>query len=224
MTEVNIKPEVKQKAESTETTLQKAVDYVIESPEQYENATEFLKSVKRELKELEGHRTNITGPINESLKRINDFFRAPKDRLAKAEAALKRGIATYVRIQEEAARKRQIEEQERARKEEERKRAQLEQRAKNWESKGRDEKADALRQEAELVQVQPQVVTPAAPKAQGISTSKRWKHRITDINKLPREHMIPDDKKLARLAEASKGSIQVPGVEFYTEDVVSVRA
>lgn len=46
-----------------------------------------------------------------------------------------------------------------------------------------------------------------------------WKARIINANLIPREYLVPDQKKLDGTARTMKGTIKVPGVEFYSERV-----
>ena len=52
----------------------------------------------------------------------------------------------------------------------------------------------------------------------------RWKFRINDVGKIPHEYMIPDEQKIGAVIRATKGQVQIPGVEIYSEDSVSARA
>lgn len=47
------------------------------------------------------------------------------------------------------------------------------------------------------------------------ATRKFWKFKIVDEEKVPREYMAPDEKKLGSLARTEKEKASVPGVEFY---------
>jgi len=49
---------------------------------------------------------------------------------------------------------------------------------------------------------------------------KVWKFRVTNEALIPREYMTPDMVKIGGVARATKGSIQIPGVEIYSEDIV----
>lgn len=88
------------------------VDFVstfeITSGEEYELATDELRSIKVRAKRLEEQRTSITGPINEALRGINNLFRGPSDLLAEAERVIKGKLlawdAEQKRIADEARR------------------------------------------------------------------------------------------------------------------------
>lgn len=70
-------------------------DWEIDTPEEHELAGDMLKDLKRRFKDLEAQRTSITGPMNQSLKAVNNLFRAPKEVLSRAEKLLKLKLAEY---------------------------------------------------------------------------------------------------------------------------------
>jgi len=117
---------------------------VLKSQVEFETAGETLRQLQTLGKTIEEKRVELTGPINEGLRRINDFFRGPAERVKTAISQVKGLMLGYTREQEairqaEEARLRRIEE-EKARKE----RARLEEKA-----RAEAEKAEKLRREAE---------------------------------------------------------------------------
>ena len=100
--------------------LQSAQGYVIDSPTMYQLASDDLKGVKALMKQVEDQRTSITGPLNQALRAVNDLFRAPKDYLESAEAALKGALLAYDREQQRKADEARRAADEAARKERER--------------------------------------------------------------------------------------------------------
>ena len=65
------------------------------------------------------------------------------------------------------------------------------------------------------------IVIPKDEKIDGNQIRIIWKMRIVDESLLPREYLIPDEKKLNGMAKVSKGTLKIPGVEFYPEKSVS---
>lgn len=67
----------------------------------------------------------------------------------------------------------------------------------------------------------------AAPVARRKGSShiaKRWTFEIVSVSDLPRDYLIPDEQKLAKLATALKGDAKVPGVRFFeVESLVTGR-
>ena len=105
-------------------------------------------------------------------------------------------------------------EDERVRKEQER----LTKRAEKLKS---PERSEALMEEAASLHA-PVVQVAEQEKNKGESTSKKWKYRVTDINKVPIEWWILDDKALSAFARLTKGNKKVEGIEFYSEPSLAI--
>jgi multidrug efflux pump subunit AcrA (membrane-fusion protein) len=90
-------------ANRAEFAMRNASDFVIDSPEMFQIASDDLKLVKGLQKEVEDKRTSITGPLNQAVKAVNDLFRAPKDYLDRAESMLKRAMVSWTTEQERIA-------------------------------------------------------------------------------------------------------------------------
>lgn len=86
-----------------QTLLASATDIVIDSVLMFESAGEELQAIKALQKKVEDQRTAITKPMNDALKAVNDFFRAPAQFLVQAEAAIKRPMVTWTSEQERLA-------------------------------------------------------------------------------------------------------------------------
>ena len=71
-------------------------------------------------------------------------------------------------------------------------------------------------------------VVAVAPKADGISTRKVWKARVIAPESVPimaNGSLIRpiDTAMLNQIAKITKGTAEIPGVEFYEESVISAR-
>lgn len=218
---------------------------------QYESAASMLRTVKSMADTLEVARKKITKPLDDAKKAVMDLFRSPSDDLVKAEADIKRKMIAYSNEQErirreqeeklrreaaaEEARQRKIkEDQERAwREKEEKARKEAEELA----AAGREEDARKARevadmaaekakeraQQAQEVSVQAPIVAPTVEKLKGISMMKNWKARVVNVDEVPRTYMTVNEQALDKIAKATKGSLTIPGVEFYSEDVLASR-
>jgi hypothetical protein len=71
-------------------------DLPVRNAEEKEFAAEGLRLVKAWHAALEEQRTAITGPMNQSLRGVNDLFRPMKTALEEAERTVKRRIAGYL--------------------------------------------------------------------------------------------------------------------------------
>lgn len=209
-------------AQEAATVIIEAQSYEIKTLLQYTNSMELLKRIKGVYTKLEAERTAQKAPILAAGRDVDSLYKAETGKLQKAETRLKQAGILFNQEQQrkadaEQARLQAVAE-ERARKERER----LLARAATAEERGKDEKADALRDQAEQVQVFVPVVTPAMSKVAGVATRKVWKYRITDMAALPREYMIPNEAMLSAFAKSTQGKVPVAGVEFYAEDSLAV--
>lgn len=212
-----------------------AAAYAVTTAEQYQHGAEDLKRVKAAQKKLEDTRTGLTKPINESLRRLNDFFRAPTDRLATIERTIKGALTRYADEQERIRREEQRKAEEAARRERER----LAEQAREAERKAR-EKAEQERKAAEEAAAQGRaeeaarlaakaaateakaaekveaietraaaVVAPIiqreAPKVAGVATREVWRFEITDPSKINDAFKMPDEQKIRKQVAALKG-------------------
>ena len=119
---------------------------VIESDEDYRAASVGFSSIKQMRKDLEAKRVSITGPLNQSLKIINEGFKRADAEYEAAQQPYERGMLAFQKKQEDARR-----EAERiAREEETRLREEARRRADEEERQMREalDAADAARAEA----------------------------------------------------------------------------
>lgn len=203
--------------------LKKAEAIVIFNQDQYEGANSVLNAVKSKIKEFETQRKGMTKPLDHVKTAIMDLFRTPLEILVKAKEIIDNVMITYLEEQDRLRREEQKKLDAKAKIDEEKKKKELITRSKKWAGKGNEAKAEELQEQAEDVRVDAPVVALKVEKVAGLSYQKIWKFRITDINKIPREYMIPDEIKLRRMAGAMKGIISVAGVEFYSEKILRSR-
>lgn len=62
-----------------------------------------------------------------------------------------------------------------------------------------------------------------AAKAKGTQTRRTWKFEIVDASLIPREYLVPDEKKIGAVVRALKDSACIYGVRVYSETAVSAR-
>ena len=65
--------------------------------------------------------------------------------------------------------------------------------------------------------ITPKVETVKIKMSYGLSARRVWKYRIIDINKIPREYMIPDHSNIGATVRAEKNKTNIPGIEAYSE-------
>ena len=190
-------------------------------------AGEDLKQVKALAREIEEKRTAITGPINRALKEVNALFKPAQEWLAEAERLLKGALLGFQAEQDRIAREAQAKADEEVRREREK----LEQQAAKAELKGKIEKAEGLRDQAQA-QIAP-VVSSAAPKISGIVTRETWKAEVTDKMAFVR-HVVEarpdlialiliDQVGLNAQARSLKDALDLPGVKPVKETILAAR-
>ncbi|MFA5298154.1 MAG: hypothetical protein WC389_08110 [Lutibacter sp.] len=227
----NIVPvEAKKVIEQTEIMVKSYDNYIVISQDNYNDAGEALKTIKTKYKEVDELRKSLTKPLDDSKKRIMELFGKPLDFLTKAESSVKTAMLKWQQEQERLRRAeeaRLAEIQRKATEELERKAREAEAKAASLKTAKAREAAEAnaaaLREQAAAVASVVPVVESKVEAVSGISTRKVWKFRIVDVNKIPREYMIPDEKFIGKMAEATKGTKKIDGIEFYSEDIIAAR-
>lgn len=250
MESFELTPEAREVQAEADQALAVATEYRVTTHDEYSAAGDELTRIKAAQKRLDETRKSLTRPLDESKKRIMDFFRAPAEKLAEAEKAIKSACIGYQQEQERIRREEQRKAEEAARKERERLerlRIAAEQKAREKEAELRRQAAEAdaaerakiearMRADAEKAAAKQaeidaraaSVIAPVihreAPKVEGLSTRTVWKFRITDARQLPPEYTIPDEKKIGQVVRALKGDTSIPGVEVYAEESMAARA
>lgn len=230
MAEQIIPVEVQKVVEQTEIMVKTYDNYLISTQETYANAGEDLRAIKSKSKELDDLRKSLTKPLDESKKRIMEFFNRPLDFLAKAESAVKSAMLKYQQAQEairRAEEKRLADIQRKAAEELERQAREAEEKAGKLKSAKAKEaaelKAKELREKAAVTEAIAPAVESKVEAVAGISTRTIWRFRIVDVNKIPREYMIPDEKLIDSFGKATRGQKKIEGVEFYSDEIISAR-
>jgi hypothetical protein len=129
-------------------------------------------------------------------------------------------------------------EQERDRREAERKRLEAEEKAREvaekavntaekLEADGKDKAAAAVVNQAhnrvdEILGAAPEV--PEELDTSGLTVREDWKFSIVNEALIPREYLMPDEKKIGRIVRALKDQANIPGIRAYAEKGVATRA
>lgn len=207
--------------------LTKAKEYIISTVEQYAGAATQLNEIKAKSKELEEKRKGIVGPMNEAVKRVNEFFRAPLQFLADAEAAIKRSMITFDNEQNRIRREEEARLQEIARKEQERLTKAAEKKAATAEAKGDTWKAEEIRESVPVVAAP---VLADKPKVAGIAMRTTWSGEVTNKmelikavaeGKAPATLLDVNMPALNQMARALKEEMNYPGVKAVSSQHVA---
>jgi exonuclease VII large subunit len=220
---VNIDTEKVQRTTDVQILCQNA-QLTIANQGDYESASIVLKNVKSRYKELDEQRKEITKPIDDAKKSVMNLFKAPLELLEKAENHIKRQMIDYTNEQERKAREEQLRLQRIAEQEAEKERKRIEAQIQRAEASGKLEKAGMLKERKEDVEVLTvPVVAPRIETPKGVSFREAWSAEVTNIDLVPREYLMVNLQALNKVAQATKGSLVIPGVKFNCEKILASR-
>lgn len=229
---IQLSQEQKQILETeVEPIIARANALMIRTTDESLQAQEDLKEIKRRYKIIHEKFDPPVRAAHTAWKAAKDLYNFFTEPFVKAEEIVKRKVITFQdevdrKRREEAARieaKRQQEERER--------KAELERQAQAAEAKGKKEKAEALREKAEVYVAPPAFIAPEAPQAQGTAFKKTWKGEVTDLRallgaifneKAPLNLILINQSALNAYAKAAKNSMPLPGVRFFEESNMAV--
>ena len=197
----------------------------INTAQDYDGAAEFTKQVKALSKRIKDYWAPLKKAARDAWQSLVDREKELLKPLEQAEAEVKTKMAAYQRkVQEEERAARELAEKLK-REEAERLLAEAAKAA----EQGNEMESEILLAQAEIMEASQPAVQMQAPKATGVSTRTMYRARIIDESKVPVEVagvvIRPVDlAAINKLAQASKGKIQIPGIEIYEEQSVAVRA
>lgn len=181
---------------------------------------EMLLEIKRRAKAVEERFKEPVSLADKAHKALTALRKSVLAPFEQAETTIKGKIGTY---QMEVERKRR-EEDAHLRKEAEAK-AEADRLAKAQEQMDKgDLKGCEKTLEAPLKFDPPRILTPEPTKVAGVSFKDDWKFEITNINEIPMEYMVPDEKAIAKVVKALGSKANIPGIRIWAEKVVSGRA
>lgn len=172
-----------------------AGEFSIKTPEDMQKATDWLGRIKQIAKDLKARKEEITKPLNEALLSARDLFRKPEADLAEAERVIKDKMLDWQEKEDERINK-----------------------AKN---KVIDQvEAGKISVEKGVAKMEKIDDAPVAVQGKTSAVAFRTvkKYRVVDESKLPREFLVPN---MAKITEALKAGVPVPGAEMYEEKVVA---
>jgi len=208
-----IKPEIEKSAMQE---VFEAQSLVVSTREDYEVGQTYMSRIKQRIKMLEDERMAQTRPLDESKKRIIDFFRPHLQKLNDAKEHLNTIMVKWTE-EEEARRK----EEERRLHEEARKREEEEVLRQAIEAEAAGEKEEAEQILSEPVYVPPIRVASEIPKSKESHIRETWSAEVVDLEtlfrgirdgKAPLQCLMPDMTFLNGQARSYKQALNIPGV------------
>ena len=181
--------------------------YVIHTQEEYEQCAELVKEIQGKIKLLDEERKVTVTPLNDEVKRINDWYRPALDALKQVKDRGLKVMGEYVL-------------------EKKREEARLLQEAQEAAQKVLATAPDVRGGMEPAAALVAQAAATAPTKVQGVSDRPVWKWSVVDAEALVRAHpelAMPDPKKIAAWI-AEHGDQNVPtGVEVVADVKFIVR-
>lgn len=184
------------------------------------NAIEMIKVVKRRRKQVVDELSDSKGKAHSTWKALVALEKKYTDICDKIEGVAKQAVLSFNRREEE---KRQAEQRRLQAIADEKAGREKEREIKKAEKLKTPELREQRIEEANFISAPSIIVEKTVEKQKGESTSRRWKARITNVHKLDRKWMLPNQKALDNYASDTSGSVQIDGVEFYEEETLSIR-
>lgn len=225
-----------------ESLLAQAKSFVITNDEDRKVANARFNLAREGMKKVEEERKKIINPLNAATDAGNAFFKRPFNAFKEIRDTYENKSLSYDADKEAKRKAEEDRLREIARKEEERLRKIKEEQERQWREKEAKAKAEAERlaaegraeeaakakaeadkaaeKAAERAQQAAEVFIPAPTLAKqeidvsGEKNITRWDYEIVDMNAIPDDFWCLDEKKLAKFARDTKGTVRVAGVRF----------
>lgn len=198
----------------------------IDTPEQYQAVAAELVSLKKSRKVVDDRRKAMTGPLDETKRQIMDLFRPMTDKLDALERRFKDALLAYDREQERKAaelRRKAAEEQRQREEEAERERRFQAQRAARLAEQGKTDQAHEAAQAAAQVVTPPPapVVMAATPAARGIAYRTVYRYEVEDLEQVPREYLMLDERKVRQVVDSTLGQVKIAGLRIFEDKIIA---
>lgn len=217
-----ISPEIQEKTETALTVIDMAKSLVIGNVEEYQIGQSLMADIKSRIKTLEEIRMGQTRPLDESKKKIMDFFRVPIQKLEDAKAHLNNIMVNWVQEQETKRK-----EEERKLQEAAHKRAEEEVLQQAIEAEAAGDKQEAEQIISEPVYVPPIRVVSEIPKSKESHIRETWSCEIldfmalvkgiaegkVDIQAIEPNHLAKNHPFLNTMASRYNLKLNIPGVK-----------
>jgi len=197
------KPEIVA-AKKVASSLEKRVETLtVDSAVSANVAASLLTDIKTQSRSFESQRLFFTKPLNDQVTRINALFKGFTTPLIQLQAKVSQKIISYQKEQEEI----RLAEQKKAEQETKRLQKQLDKQA---EKEG-----------TEAPKINAPVIAPVETKMENVSVRKTWTFSVKNLDSVPREYMMLDEKKVR---EAIRQEVRdIRGLEIYQETGLATR-
>lgn len=178
----------------------------VKTPADFEQVAVALKQIKTLRKAAEDKRVELTKPLLDHKKKIDDEFKRYIDAYDRIISGINGKLVAYQQAEEKKRR-------------EEIARIEAERRAKEAELQAKLEKAktEATKAKIENALVDVQFAPPPvidAPKAQGLSFREVYGFKVVDANAIPREWLVPNEQAISAFIRSTKGTVKIAGIEI----------
>ena len=220
----------------------------IDTQDRYVEAGELRKDIRRGQRAIEEAKKRIVEPLNEALRNVRSLFK-PWEQIASLKLrAVDRAMDDFERREEQKRREHEEQLRRLQEKEHQKQAKKAEKRAAKAEEKGDLEKAAELRAESTLAPP-PVVVPTSVPKVAGVTKRETWKFRFQPNGVEQQKQMLKkaialynagvkpgepelagaefwvlDEKTIGAVVRSTKGQIEIPGVDIYSETLRPTRA
>lgn len=185
------------------TKLEKATAYaekvVIKTDADQENVVKALVGIETEEKSIDEQRKFFTDPLNEQVKKINAMFKPFVNGLGDAANTLRKKMSAYqmaIAAKADKARDKAL--------------ADL--------KSGKIKNVETAVAQIEKVKEPEKTVR---SEAATVTFKDKIGFEIADLNAIPREYLMPDEKKILKVVQAG---VEIPGVKKTIEKVPTVKA
>lgn len=188
---------------------------VIETGDQYVDAGNFRKAIRKYERDVEDMEKSATRPILAGLETVRSWFRPARDASAKARAIMDQKLTAWNQQKERLRLAEEAKLREKARAEE----AKLRDQAAKLEQKGKTVQAQAKLEAAESIPT-PAVVD-TTPKVKGMHFREDWDFEVINADDVPDQYWCLDLDKIRKLVRATKGELEIAGIRIFKKQTVA---
>lgn len=195
--------------------LDRACRFAVNNNADLQAANDLMRSLKAMHTRIDDQRKAMKQPIDAAGRAVQEFFGRPLENIQAALGVMKGHVAAYLtrceaeqRAAQEAA-DREVREARKA----------LEAAAQVAEASGDIDTAEDLGMAA-LTIVAP-VLAPAVGKLTGTSVREAWKFQVENAALIPRQYLMPDEKKIGGYVRAMRAEATIAGVRIWSEKQIA---